>query len=60
MALESNCINEMYITYVQGVFGADTFFPDFDESQWEQSILGHQAPDEKHSHGFVITKHVKK
>jgi len=60
MALELNCLDELYITYVQGVFGADTFFPTFDESQWEQSIVAHQAPDEKHAQGFVITKYLKK
>jgi len=57
--LDLNCLDELYITYVQGVFGADIFFPVFDESQWEQSIVSHQAPDEKHSHGFVITKFIK-
>ena len=60
MALELNCLDELYITYVQGVFGADTFFPAFDESQFQKSIVAHQAPDEKHAQGFVITKYLKK
>ena len=56
MALDSNVLNEMYITYVDGVFDADTFFPDFDEREWKVEVLDNQLIDEKHSHNFLIKK----
>lgn len=60
MALDSGRLNEMYITYVNGVFDADTFFPQFNESEWEIQVLDEQSIDEKHKYGFVIKKFTKK
>lgn len=60
MALESNCLDEMFITYIDGVFGADTFFPDFDEKEWNSKIISEQSKDEKHSHSFLIKKFNRK
>jgi dihydrofolate reductase len=60
MAMELNCLDEMYITIVDGIFGADTFFPEFDETNWDKNTIGNQFPDEKHSNGFEIVKYVKK
>lgn len=56
MALDSNILNEMYITYVDGFFDADTFFPEFDENKWKNQIISEQSIDEKHKYGFVIKK----
>jgi dihydrofolate reductase len=56
MALDSKCLDEMYITYIDGVFDADTFFPEFDESNWKSEVIGEQIIDEKHGHAFVIKK----
>jgi dihydrofolate reductase len=56
MALDSNVLNEMYITYVDGFFDADTFFPEFDENKWKNQIISEQSIDEKHKYGFVIKK----
>ena len=60
MAIESNCLNEMYITYVDGIFDADTFFPEFDESPWLVEQIAEQPKDEKHAHSFLIKKFKKK
>ena len=60
MALESNCLNEMFITYVDGVFDADTFFPKFDESIWKNEVIGSQSIDEKHKFSFEIRHYLKK
>lgn len=58
-ALESGVVQEMYITHVDGTFGADTFFPNFDESAWQvETILTHPA-DEKNAHAFAIKRYVK-
>lgn len=59
-ALESNVVQEMYITHVDGTFGADTFFPKIDEQAWSiETILTH-AKDEKNPYGFEICRYVKR
>ncbi len=60
MALDVNCLDEMFITDVDGVFDADTFFPEFDEIEWKVEVLSEQKIDEKHSHGFIIKKYTRK
>lgn len=60
MALESNFLDEMYITYVNGVFDADTFFPEFDESIWKNEVIGSQSLDEKHKFSFEIHRYLRK
>jgi dihydrofolate reductase len=60
MALDSKCLNEMFITYVDGVFDADTFFPEFDESIWKNEVIGSQSIDEKHKFSFEIRHYLKK
>jgi len=60
MALDANCLDEMFITDVDGVFDADTFFPKFDEIEWKVEVLSEQKIDEKHSHGFIIKKYTRK
>ncbi|MFY7989955.1 MAG: dihydrofolate reductase [Fluviicola sp.] len=58
-ALESNVVQEMYITHVDGTFGADTFFPEIDEQAWSiETILTH-AKDDKNPYGFEICRYVK-
>jgi dihydrofolate reductase len=59
MALESNRIDEMYITYINKEYGADTFFPVFDEEQWRSEEIRHQEIDEKHEAAFVIKKYYR-
>ena len=60
MAIESNIVDEMYITHVGHVYGADTFFPDFDESLWEVETVFEQEADEKHAVSFVVKKYIRK
>ena len=60
MALDSKCLNEMFITYVDGVFDADTFFPEFDESIWKNEVIGSQSIDEKHKCSFEIHHYLRK
>jgi dihydrofolate reductase len=60
MALDSGCLNEMYITYVDGIFDADTFFPEFDHDEWNSEVVGSQAVDEKHKNSFEILHYFKK
>jgi len=58
-ALKSGKVEEMYITHVDGTFGADTFFPEFDESEWQsETVLTHEA-DDKHVVGFEVRRYLK-
>ena len=59
-AMELNVLDEMYITHVDHVYGADTFFPDFDESLWDVKTVFEQEADEKHVVSFVVKKYTKK
>lgn len=60
LAMEANVVKEMYITHVHKAYDAETFFPDFDESNWnKESILEH-ANDERNEAGFTIVKYTRK
>lgn len=59
-ALDQRCIDEMYITHVDAVYGADTFFPEFDEDKWTVRELLNWEKDEKNEAGFVVKHYVKK
>lgn len=52
MAMEIGGLNQMYITHVNGVFNADTFFPEFEKSGWLKEGLLDQTVDEKHDYAF--------
>lgn len=56
-ALAMDAIDEMYITHVNRVYGADTFFPEIDATKWSVSeVLTHEA-DEKNAASFTIKKY---
>ena len=59
MALASENLSEMYITKIEGTFGADTFFPEFDENEWKQECIGTHEIDEKHTHSFKFYNYSK-
>jgi len=58
-ALELDVVDEMYITYVDKVYDAETFFPEFNEKDWGITEILRYDQDEKHEAGFVI-KHFRK
>jgi len=60
LALALNVVEEMYITHVNGLFQADTFFPVFNENEWQQSTIFQQEKDEKHLYSFVVHHYIKK
>jgi dihydrofolate reductase len=57
LALEAKILEEMFITHIEGNYDADTFFPDFNESDWNKELLMSQAIDEKHRHGFKVFRY---
>jgi len=48
--------DRLYLTYVDGEFLADSWFPEFDASQWQESSREKHAADEKNAydHEFVV------
>lgn len=61
LALESGKVDEMFITHVKARFpDADTYFPSFDEKQWEKSILQSVPADSQNEFAYDIFHYVKK
>jgi dihydrofolate reductase len=56
LALKSNRVEEMYITEINQVYDADTFFPEFDSANWKAEVISNQEIDEKHSASFTIRR----
>ena len=55
LALASNLVDTMYITWVHEKFDADTFFPDINFGEWNNVGEDHWEADEKNPHAFTIT-----
>ena len=53
-AIAEDFLDEMFITHVNGTFEADTFFPAFEEKNWQKEKLFDQPVDEKHKHSFEV------
>lgn len=46
-------LDKLYITEVDGFFpGADTFFPEYDKTRWNEIFREHHPIDEKHKYAF--------
>lgn len=58
-ALALDVVEEMYITFVHHTFGADTFFPQFDESQWQISEVFHHPVNERNPYAFTVKKYTR-
>lgn len=59
-ALDLKCVDEMYITHVDEVYGADTFFPEFDEEKWAIHEILSWPKDEKNESAFAVKHYIKK
>lgn len=44
--------SSLYVTEIDGTFAADTFFPRYDESQWDVVDKTEHLPDEKNRYGY--------
>ena len=58
--LDHNLVEEMYITKIHREFDGDTFFPEFDESNWNKTLLFSHKTDEKNQYPFDVWKYTKK
>lgn len=53
-ALDLNCVDEMFITHVDKVYDAETFFHEIQDLDWEVNELIKYDKDEKHEAAFRI------
>jgi dihydrofolate reductase len=60
MALDANCLDEMFITYVDGVFDADTFFPVINPNEWKLVEKEYHPKDDKHQYDFTYETYLRK
>ena len=60
MALDSNVIDEMFITHVHQNYDAETFFPVFQEENWESRIVFEQDKDAQHESAFTVMHYKRK
>jgi len=59
-ALALPVADRMYLTLIDESFEADTFFPEFDEAEWEEVAREAHEPDEKNRWRFSFTTWEKK
>ena len=59
LVMQMNILSKMYITHVEDVFDADTFFPEFDHKLWETELLLNQEPDDRHQCAFRTLLYTK-
>lgn len=52
-------LDEMYITVVQTVLEADTYFPEINETKWCKKELKHHEKDDKNPYSFTIFHYSK-
>lgn len=50
----------LYLSYVDGEFEGDAWFPEFDETQWDISDSVVQEPDEKNRYGCRFVTYERK
>ena len=50
-------VERMYLTHVHGRPGGDTYFPEYDEGDWEREVLWEYAADERHEYGFSVVQY---
>lgn len=59
-AIENNLVDEMLITFIDHEFEGDTYFPDFDESNWNSEIIMTSEIDEKNPYSFIVKRFTRK
>jgi dihydrofolate reductase len=52
--------DRMYLTFVDAEVAADTFFPEFDEREWDEQESEYQPADEKNQRPFTFKLMVRK
>lgn len=60
LALESGKVQDLYLTHIEKVYGADTFFPEFATELYQKTLLFAQGIDDKHEAAFEVYHYSKK
>ncbi len=58
--LDSNALDQMYITEIQANIDGDTYFPKLDTSMWVESSRIKHGVDEKHQYAFDFVIYKRK
>lgn len=58
--IDNGLVDIMYITHIEHNFDGDTFFPEFDEDQWNKEMIMDHAIDDKNAYPFKVWKYAKK
>ncbi len=53
-------VDRIYLTSIDKDFEGDTFFPDFDESDWQLISQENREPDEKNAYPYTFLTYVRK
>lgn len=56
-AIQSELVTEMYITHVNKIYNAETFFPEFDLRIWKVEVIEMHEKDAKHEVEFQVNKY---
>ena len=56
-ALEKQIVDTMHISWIEGDFIGDTFFPSFEHNKWEICPIFKQEVDVKNLHRFSVLKY---
>lgn len=59
-ALDKNLVTHMYITELDAIIEGDTFFPDFEESEWNAVRKDSFTADEKNDFDYSFVLYEKK
>lgn len=59
-ALEQQLVDRIYLTEVKGSFEGDTYFPELDESQWQETHREEYQADHKNPHDYAFVTLEKK
>lgn len=59
LALESNLVDEIYLTHIEKVYHADTFFPEFTAASYQKTLIFKHPIDDKHEAKFEVYKYTK-
>lgn len=59
-SLAMNLVDKMYITHIDEEFEGDTFFPGFNNEDWNLRVLMEHQKDEKNTHNFIVVEYTKK
>lgn len=59
-ALEQQLVDRIYLTEIKGSFDGDTYFPELDESQWQETHREEYQADHKNPHDYAFVTLEKK